>query len=420
MPPADRPLRIALFTYSTQARGGVAHTIELGGALHDLGHDVVLHGLDDSGAGFFRKPRCPSRAIAVAAEVQRGGQGANARDRDDLHAFVVRRIAGYVDALDMPGEPYDIYHAHDGISGNALATLVERGRIAGFVRTVHHADDFANPRLARLQERSITAASSVLAVSDLWQRTVRERFGVAASRVRNGVDAERFRPPSHDERARARHDFGLSDGPVLLAIGGIEARKNTLAILEAFALVRATHPTARLAIAGGSSVFDHSAYRAAFDARRTALGLGLGLERRDVEARSPSEAAIVELGVVSDDAMPVLIGAADALVFPSLVEGFGLVVLEALACGVPVVTSAIPPFTEYLTQREAVLVDPNDPQQIAAGMREAIHADASSQRAIAARALVERYSWAASARGHIGRYEECIDARDAVHGTLAR
>jgi hypothetical protein len=58
MPSADR-LRVALFTYATQPRGGVLHALALGEALHDLGHEVVLHALDDGGRGFIRAPRCP-------------------------------------------------------------------------------------------------------------------------------------------------------------------------------------------------------------------------------------------------------------------------------------------------------------------------------------------------------------------------
>ncbi len=386
--------RVALYTYATQPRGGVAHAIELGQALHDAGITVMLHALDDGG-GFFRRPRCPYRTIAVAPET--GG----------IVSVVASRIATYIAALEQSHGTFDIHHAHDGISGNALATLVERGAIDAFVRTVHHADDFSDPTLAELQTRSICDAQGVFVVSDLWRDEVRSRFGIDASRVTNGVDATRFVPISGRERTRIRRRFGIAGSPVYLAVGGIEARKNTLGILDAFARVRARQPGAQLVVAGGASVFDHRAYRRRFDARAQTLGLEIG-------------SSVIVLGVVGDREMPGLIASADALVFPSLLEGFGLVVLEALACEVPVVTSAIAPFTEYVGAEEVELVDPADPESIASGMLAAIEPERRARRVIAGRAVVDRFSWAASARIHIARYEEMVRARDSLRGALAR
>jgi glycosyltransferase-like protein len=387
-------LRVALYTYATQPRGGVAHAIELGNALHDAGVAVLLHALDEGG-GFFRSPRCPYRTIAVPPE------------RGDVVSLVRSRIAAYVAALEGSSGTFDIHHAHDGIGGNALATLVERGAIDAFVRTVHHADDFDDGTLAELQTRSIRAACGVFVVSDVWREKVRARFGIEASGVINGVDAARFVPIVARERTRIRHRFGIAGSPMYLAIGGIEARKNSLGILEAFARVRAQHPGAQLVIAGGASVFDHRDYRHTFAARAETLGLEIG-------------SSVIVLGIVADREMPGLIASADALVFPSLTEGFGLVVLEALACDVPVVTSAIAPFTEYVGSDEAELVDPADPESIAAGMLAAIQPVHRARRALAGRAVVDRFSWPASARTHIARYEEILRARDSLRGSLAR
>ena len=386
--------RVALYTYATQPRGGVAHAIELGNALHAAGVTVMLHALDDGG-GFFRSPRCPYRTIAVP------------RERGDIVSLVRSRIAAYIAALERSHDTFDIHHAHDGISGNALATLVERGAIDAFARTVHHADDFSDGTLAELQTRSIRAARDVFVVSDVWRDEVRALFGIEASRVTNGVDAARFVPISARERMRIRRRFGVAGSPIYLAIGGIEARKNSLGILEAFARVRIVHPGAQLVVAGGASVFDHTAYRRSFAARAEMLGLEIG-------------SSVIVLGIVADPEMPGLIASADALVFPSLTEGFGLVVLEALACEVPVVTSAIAPFTEYVGSDEAELVDPADPDAIAAGMISAIKTAQRTRRVLAGRAVVDRFSWPASARTHIARYEEILRARDPFRRALAR
>jgi glycosyltransferase-like protein len=388
-------LRIGIFTYATQPRGGVTHALDLADALAALGHDVVLTAPDASGNGFFRNVSCTTRIVPVAATS--GG----------IVDFVARRIADYLAFCERDRERFDVYHAQDAISANVLATLVERGLIPHFLRTVHHLDAFAQPELRAWQDRSVVAADRCFVVSDLWRRRLLERYGRVATLVPNGVDTARFTPAPASRRA------ALPEGPLFLAVGGIEERKNTIGILEAFTRVRARLPQARLAIAGGASVFDHGAYRRDFLARAEADGLRVGTE-------------IAVLGVVSDATLVELLQAADALVFPSLAEGFGLVVLEALACGTPVVTSAIPPFTEYLTPDDALLADPHDPAAIAAAMLRALEPAVRARARRDGPAFAAAHSWSRSACAHLAAYQdagkpakETLRARDAIRRALA-
>jgi glycosyltransferase-like protein len=298
---------------------------------------------------------------------------------------------------------FDVYHAGDGISANALATLTESGRIPGFVRTVHHVDTFADPDLDRLQLRALRGAAQTYVVSALWQRRLAAAFGIAAEIVPNGVDTARFSPVSSAERARLRAEAGFAADPLFLAIGGIEERKNTIATLDAFALVRRSQPRAVLAIAGGASVFDHSRYRARFETRATGLGLRIGSDVRI-------------LGPLPDDAIVALLRAAHALVLPSLVEGFGLVALEALASETPLVTSRIAPFTEYLTEREALFADPRSPDEIAAAMLAALDGERAAALARFGADVARRFGWDESARVHLARYRAYAPRLgDAVH-----
>jgi glycosyltransferase-like protein len=388
MPAPERPLRVALFTYATQPRGGVVHVLELGRALHERGHAVVLHALDASGGGLFRPTPCAARIIPV--EPMPGAT---------TLAMVRARIAAYVAALASGGERFDVYHAHDGISGNALATLTERGVIPGFVRTVHHLDEFADPELAALQARSVEAARRCFVVSERWRARLGESFGCDAVVVPSGVDAARLAPPADDVRRALRRSFGFGDEPVFATIGGIESRKNSIAILEAFARVRVQLPHARLVIAGGASVLDHGSYRAAFDARVAELDLG---------------AEIRLLGVLDDDGIARVLHAADAFVFPSLVEGFGLVVLEARAAGLPVVTSSIAPFTEYLGAADADFARPDDAASIAGAMLRAIDPVARERARRAGPAFAARFTWDASARAHLPVYRAAARAEGEV------
>lgn len=385
---ADR-LRIALFTYSTQPRGGVLHALALAEALTDAGHQAVLFALDDTGRGFIRAPRCPVVLVPVAP------------NRESIVPFVRARIEAYVCAFDPSAPAFDVYHAHDGISGNALATLAERGAIADFVRTVHHVDDFALPELTALQDRAIVRAARCLVVSDLWRSRLEATYGVRATVVPNGVDVERFAPADAVQRAGARAALGYGPGPLFVTIGGVEARKNTLATLEAFARVRARLPNARLIVAGGASVLDHTAYRAAFEARAAALALRLGVH-------------VHLAGTLADAAIVTLLHAADAFVFPSLVEGFGLVLLEALACATPVVASAIAPFTEFLTPADALLVDPRDPAAIASAMLGALESDVVRRTAERGPALARRFSWPGSAQAHADIYAAFCASRQVA------
>lgn len=389
MPESNR-MRIALFTYSTQPRGGVLHALALADALHDAGHDVVLHALDDTGRGFIRTPRCAYRLVPVE------------RTHQAILPFVGERVAAYVAAWDRAAPPFDIYHAHDGISGNALATLTERGWIAGFIRTVHHIDDFGTPEMDALQTRAIVAATECLVVSDVWRRRLFADYGRRSVVVPNGVDTTRFVPLDPNER-KARRAARPTDGsgPLFVTIGGVEARKNTLVLLDAFARVLARRHDARLVIAGGSSVLDHSSYRRSFDERLAELGTTVA-ER-------------VELaGVLTDARIVELVQSADAFVFPSLVEGFGLVVLEALACGTPVVTSAIAPFTEFLTAADALLVDPRDSGELATAMLSALEDAVVTTAAQRGPALARRYTWAASAAAHVDAYRKSLAARSVA------
>jgi glycosyltransferase-like protein len=382
-----RRLRIAILAHSTNPRGGVVHALGLGDALADLGHDVVVHAPDATGQGFFRPTRCATACIPASMV---GG---------DTLALVRTRAGEYLDYFTPAARrDFDVWHAQDGISGNALADLRELGLIPGFVRTVHHVDDFSDARLAALQVRSIAAADSVLVVSRLWRDWLHRTLGCAACVIGNGVDTTRCSPQPDGNDAEVRSRFGLdARGPVFLSVGGVEARKNTLRILEAFAKIY--QPGALLVIAGGASLLDHGAYRARFAAELAASGLPDG--------------AVRVTGPLPDRLMPALYRAATALVFPSLTEGFGLVVLEAMASGVPVIVSRIAPFTEYLRNGDVVWCDPHDSGSIAAAMRlvrDIAQRDEMIQQSMQA---VQAFTWDNVARAHLDAYAALLETEDA-------
>jgi glycosyltransferase-like protein len=382
-------LRIAILAHSTNPRGGVVHALELGDALCRIGHEATVHAPHASGAGFFRPTRCATVSVA-ASPVER-----------DVTAMVETRVADYLRHFEVPSHRhFDVWHAQDGISGNALTTLKERGLIRGFARTVHHVDAFADPRLSALQARAIASADRLFVVSRLWQDRLSGEFGRVPHLVGNGVDTERFSPMPDDRDAVLRAQLRLPAGArVFLAIGGVEKRKNTIAILEAFRVVHAKFPAACLVIAGGASLLDHDAYQAEFAATLAASGL--------------PERAVIPTGPLPQAQMPALYRVADALVFPSVKEGFGLVVLEAMASGVPVVTSRIPPFTEYLDDGDVAWCDPGDAASIANAILATV--EESARDALIARgfAVAARHDWSSVAHAHLPAYEALAEAAHA-------
>ena len=381
-------LRIGLLTHSVNPRGGVVHTLELARALHTLGHHVTVFAPAQAGQCFFRP--VPHEADLVPV----GPAPASLAD------LVADRIGAFVAHLGrrLRHDRFDILHAHDGIGGNALADLVDAGVIEGFVRTVHHLDPFDDARLVAWQTRSVLRAQQVLCVSPGWCQTLERDFGIGAALVANGVDCERFgRAPDARDAALAQR-LGLRSGaPLFLAVGGIEARKNSVRMLEAFLQVRAVLPGAQLVVAGGASLLDHGDCARAFDALAASAGLAPG----------PGH-ALVLAGPLPDADMPALFRLADALLMPSLREGFGLVVLEALASGTPVVVSRCAPFTEYLGDSvaagHALHADPLDAASIARAMRRAIEPARAAALALAVPPVCRRYSWAASAQRHVALY----------------
>jgi len=373
-------MNIALLTHSTNPRGGVVHVLELGRALMALGHAVTLIAPAAPGHGFFRETPCRIE-LAPAPPAA-----------DDLAETVQQRIVvlrEHVAAL-LQRERFDILHAHDGIGANALAELVQHRAIDGYVRTVHHVDRYGDARVQAWEERSIRRAARVLCVSALWCRRLQEEYGVEAVQVPNGVDLSRYRPQPDPRDLQLARRHGIGRGrPVVLTVGGIEARKNTRRLLQAMLHLRERLPRAQLVVAGGASLLDHSAETAGFRADAAAASLGIGRGE-----------AIVLTGPLPDADMPALYRIADVLAMPSLLEGFGLAALEALACGTPAVVSRIAPFSEHFADGDVLWADPLDSASIADALQRAV----AHGRHREPPAVCHRFGWVHSAQRHESVY----------------
>lgn len=386
-------LRIALFTYSTKPRGGVVHTLNLAEQLARLGHQVHIYALS-TGEGFFR-PVSVSYTLIPCSTVA----------GETMDEKVKRYISTYSQTLASMKEDHDIYHAEDCISANALLELRNRGLVKFFIRTVHHVDDFTSQSLIDCQLKSILKPDHIIVVSKFWENELHSRYSLNPVVINNGVDVEKFRIPGADGiKEKAKESFSVGGCKVVLSIGGIEPRKNTLTILRAFSLAnyyfKAKSERLVWLIGGGETLFDYRAYREKFFSEVTGLGLKLDED-------------IILLGNVADDSMVELYAAGDVFAFPSVKEGWGLVVLEAMASGLPVIASNIEPLIEYLRDGEnSMLVPPlNNDMLVERIMRVLLDAELRDKLVENGRKTAEAYSWGNTALRHEEFYMRILAER---------
>jgi glycosyltransferase-like protein len=383
-----RPLRIAMLTYSVRPRGGPVHALEVSEALARRGHQVELMALARPRDDFFRAPDVPAHIVRH--------QPPDAPFDERVQAM----LAAYRDGLAKPlaDGGFDVVHAQDCLSANAALDLREAGVVPHVIRTVHHVDSFTSPSLVACQDRSILEPDALLCVSEPWVDRLAREFGVRAGLVRNGVDAARHRPPRDAaERRRDRAAIGVEGRLVVLTIGGIEPRKGSLTVLEAFARLRRLVPELEplLVVAGGATLFDYREEVDRFRARADELGV-------TAHVRLP--------GSLSAPEIERLYRAADLLAQPSTKEGFGLVLLEALASDLPVVASDLEVFRTFLEhRRNALLVPVGDAEALADALAHLARDPAERARLRSGgRAVLAKYSWDAAAESHEMAYRALL------------
>jgi glycosyltransferase involved in cell wall biosynthesis len=199
--------------------------------------------------------------------------------------------------------------------------------------------------------RALSRADRIITVSYNSKRDLVDYFGITPSRVEviyNGV-SPRFRPDLPDEEhARVASKYGLSR-PYLLFLGGERPHKNVQNVVRAFAEARRSRPDLPHVLVLAGPMPKNSAR---IDALIAALDVGSALARP---------------GRIAEEDLPGLFAGADALLYPTLYEGFGLPVVESMACGTPVLTSSTSALQE-IAGGYAYLVDPLDVDAIARGI----------------------------------------------------
>ena len=290
----------------------------------------------------------------------------------------------------------DIFHGMDHVG----IPLV--GRSCKYVVTVHDVIPLILPETFTPRHRLVVRmalarvrrkADLVVVPSHAVKRDVVRRVGLPEDRVvvtPEGCEP-RFRPV---RSAAALRDVAARYGlpaRYVLAVGTLEPRKNLTTLLEAFARLRRdgeVHADLRLVLAGARGWLDEPIFA-------TVRSLGL-------------DDAVRFTGFVDDDDLPAVYSGAALFVFPSLHEGFGLPLLEAMACGVPVVTSNVSSLPEVAGDA-ATLVDPRDGRGLAAAIARLLRDEALHDRLREAGiARARQFSWAATARRTLDAYASLV------------
>jgi glycosyltransferase involved in cell wall biosynthesis len=258
------------------------------------------------------------------------------------------------------------------------------------VLTVHDVHHLAHGRLrewprrvllARMVRRSVRRAAAVIAVSRFTRDAVARAYDVPASAVDVVWEAPNPRLTDSDGRPAARAARPAHQEPYLLAFGGITPNKNLARLLQAYARARSRHGISqRLVVVG----------------------------RLPASARLEDAADVVTTGYLDESELARWLGSADALVFPSLYEGFGLPVLEAMAAGVPVICSGVTAVPEVAGDA-AIYFDPRDIEDMAAKIAR-VACDEVLRDDLAARGRVRAasYSWERAARETLAIYRRVV------------
>ncbi len=301
--------------------------------------------------------------------------------------------------LQAEGYGFDLIDAHYFYPDGIAATLLGHELGKPVVITARGTDvnligDFALPR--RMILWAARQAAGIITVCEALRTRLIE-LGVDGAQIRtlrNGVDLVRFGPRDRDD---ARHKYGVAGtAPALLSVGHLIERKGHHLVIEALAQL----PTARLLIAGDGPE------RVALERLATRLGLA---ER------------VRFLGRVAHDELAEIYSAADLLILASSREGWANVLLEAMACGTPVVASNVWGTPEVVADPAAgLLVEARTGDAFAAAIARLL---AAPPPRAATRLYAERFSWDATTAGQLALFGEILareSPRQPSHRAAAR
>lgn len=388
-----RDILMLSWEYPPNIIGGLArHVAYLSRSLAKAGHRVVV--LTQA------EPSSPKFTVDEGVEVHRlPASGPPPRDFVDgvkqLNFQMIERAV----QLFAAGRRFDIVHAHDWLAAYAGKTI-KHALAMPLVATVHATEHGRNNGLHNELQRYIGScewwltyeAWRVICCSRFMEEEVRRVFQTPGDKIRivpNGVESPRpVQDPAEDTAFRAR--FAGPDEALVFFIGRLVHEKGVHVLLDAVPRILQRRPRTRFVIAG------EGPFRSELEARAQSLGI---------------DSHVTFFGYADDDARDRFLRTAQVAVFPSLYEPFGIVALEAMAAGTPVVVGRTGGFAEIVTDgRNGLHAEPGDADALASRVLSLLE-DAELAKALrreALRTVREQYSWESIAAQTGSVYEEVM------------
>jgi len=291
--------------------------------------------------------------------------------------------------------PVDLFHATDFVlppTRSTVRTLLTVHDLS-FVRLPEAASPSLKAYLDAVVPPSVEAADHILADSQATKADLIELYGTAEDKITvlySGVNRRIRRVLAGAELQRTLAKHGLAGINYILSVGTRQPRKNYSRVIEALAAVRRGGHDLHYAIAGGSGWLE-------------------GEMLRTIEQEGMKDYVHL-LGFVEDRELPALYSGARMFAMVSLYEGFGLPILEAMACGTPVISGSLSSLPE-VAGRAALLVDPYDTAAIRDAML-ILETDASLRMSLveAGYAQARRFSWERAAKQLKSIYDGMLSA----------
>ncbi|MBK8134489.1 MAG: glycosyltransferase family 4 protein [Chloroflexi bacterium] len=300
----------------------------------------------------------------------------------------LRRIIWEQAAQPWQLREFDLYHAQAFVA--PVASAVPSVVTVYDLSFVHFPQGLSAARrlyLRLLTPISCRRARRVIAISASTAKDLSNSFGIASEKIDiapGGYDTERFIPLPADLVQNFRQKHGLPER-FWLFVGTLEPRKNLLNLVEAYAGLPA-HERLPLVIGGGKGWLYEDIFAA--------------VERHGLKNLIRFE------GFLPAENLPLWYNSAETFLFPSIYEGFGLPVVEAMACGTPVITSNVSSLPEA-AGNSGILVDPKNVDALTAGLRKAFYdAEWRAQARLAGPGQAAQFSWRNTAERTIDSYRK--------------
>lgn len=391
--PSVRVLMVS-WEYPPVMYGGLGrHVHALSESLVQAGHEVVVLTQAPHGRPASDTPATPTSPRVVRAALDPAVPDVFDDPERFIRLLQPRLVAAAHDTLDR-WRP-DIVHGHDWVVAVAAGQVADEWQVP-LVATVHATEsglyfghlhtpfslwrDSVERALAARADRTIVCSEAMR--TEVVQALAADPHRVVV--VPNGVEASAWHS-TPQQRLAAREALGLTDEPLLVLVGRLEHEKGAQDAIDALALLSVHTPAAHLALVGDGARSD--------DLRRQAAALGV-------------QSRVHQVGRLPDRDVAALVGAADVALVPSRYEPFGLVALEAMAAGTPVVVTGVGGLVDIVEDgRTGRVVRPADPHSLAAALT-ALLDDPPGRRRLSQAAtavLHERFGWApvAAATAHV-------------------